>query len=117
MRCDFIQIKDRVYQCRRCGKTIGAAPGIEPRWDKIPDCKGPTASQKLFNYAAAVVRWLEAKMPLRPDHEIARILEMCTQCAHYENNTCKLCGCRLAGRNALFAKVRMATEHCPIGRW
>jgi len=117
MRCEWVIMKDRVYQCRRCGKVIAAAPGVEPRWDQMPECKGPTTTQKAFNYAAAVVRWIEAGRPVRSDQETEQIISICKGCMHYMNNHCRLCGCRLHGNAALFSKIRMATEHCPIGRW
>ncbi|GAB4133018.1 MAG: hypothetical protein Kow0040_14690 [Thermogutta sp.] len=40
MRCEWVVVKDRVYQCRRCGKIIASVPGIEPRWDAMPECPG-----------------------------------------------------------------------------
>lgn len=117
MRCEWIIVKDRVYQCRRCGKTIGAAPGVAPRWDAMPDCKGPTVAAKVVNYAAAFMHWIEAGRPVRGERDIERIANICTSCNHYADNHCRLCGCRLRGSSALFSKIRMATEHCPIGKW
>lgn len=117
MQCDWIIVKARVYQCRRCGKVIAAAPGVEPRWDRMPPCHGPTTPQKVFNYAAAVSRWITAGRPERNHEEVQQLLAICQKCHFFADNTCRKCGCRLAGRNALVSKLKMATEHCPIGRW
>jgi len=86
------------------------------------DASGTVANSITFakwkgrNYAA-VVRWIEAGRPVRSDREIEQIIRICERCVHYMNNHCRLCGCRLRGSSALFSKIRMATEHCPIGKW
>jgi hypothetical protein len=35
----------------------------------------------------------------------------CMTCVHLVNDKCRLCGCRF------LAKIALATERCPIGRW
>jgi len=117
MDCDWIQIKDRIYQCRRCGKVIGVPVGKQPNWEAMPECPGPTAAQKVWSYAAAVSRWITAGRPERNHEEVQQLLAICQKCHFFADNTCRKCGCRLAGRNALVSKLKMATEHCPIGRW
>lgn len=117
MRCEWIEIRPRVYQCARCGKVIGVAQGITPRWDRFPPCPGPTPTQRLWNYATAVRRWILAGRPQRSDREIQALLEICQSCVHYADNVCRKCGCRLGGKHALVSKLRMRTERCPIGKW
>jgi len=66
-------------------------------------------------------RWIAAGRPKRGDEQIRRIFEtICRPCEHFDarRNTCTLCGCRCRpDGTALRNKLRMATEHCPAGKW
>jgi recombinational DNA repair protein RecR len=48
-----------------------------------------------------------------PYESVASRMETCRACEHFirEQNRCALCGC--------FAelKVRMRSQHCPVGKW
>lgn len=86
-------------------------------------------------YAAAVSRWKAAGYPTRSVQEVAEIFEKhCKVCPRFsqrsgESGRCTVCGCNLrsssrsAGRSflglldTLTNKIRMATEHCPLGYW
>lgn len=75
---------------------------------------------RFTNYAKAVLNWYQSGKPIRTDEDVSELLEICKQCEHYhaEKSFCKICGCNLnLSRNALFNKLRMKTEHCPIGKW
>jgi hypothetical protein len=41
----------------------------------------------------------------------AERLEICHACPHYNDGRCRQCGC------AMNLKVRLATSHCPLGKW
>lgn len=75
-------------------------------------------------YGRAGAKWVVAGRPKRTDHEVRRLLAICKACQpHYkprgdDEGTCGLCGCRLAiGGPAFRNKIRMGTEHCPMGLW
>jgi hypothetical protein len=84
-------------------------------------------------YAKAITKWVSAGAPTRTDEEVDEIFEtQCKQCPLYsvDRGRCKSCGCNLSGdeaglksllklfhANALVNKIRMLTEHCPLGRW
>jgi hypothetical protein len=74
---------------------------------------------KAIRYCTALVQWAKAGFPQRSGLWVAAIYERhCAMCEHYEDEQCMKCGCfvrpdGLAIRN----KIRMATEHCPIGLW
>ena len=73
------------------------------------------------NYARAVQRWIKAGRPVRDDARVAEIYDTkCRPCRHFDQNreTCTICGCfvRRSG-SALRNKIKMATEHCPEGKW
>ncbi len=51
-------------------------------------------------------------MPVRDPDEQKRIrLELCDPCEFKKDARCGKCGCYLR------AKVKMATEACPVGKW
>ncbi len=75
---------------------------------------------RISNYAKAVMKWYSEGRPVRTDLEVEHLLEKCKSCDKYDENRsiCKICGCNVnLSQNALFNKLRMATEHCPIGKW
>lgn len=93
--------------CTRCDQT--AAEHVASAGDKI---KG---------YAQAVKMWVAAGRPTRIDEEVEQIYsEHCSKCDKFDSATqsCKSCGCSVkVGGFPLSNKLKMATEHCPIGRF
>jgi len=67
-----------------------------------------SAPVRLTNALAA---WVSKGMPITPPEELKARQEACNSCEHFTGNKCKLCGCFTQ------AKLRMATEKCPIGKW
>jgi hypothetical protein len=67
-----------------------------------------SAPHRLGNALAA---WVSKGMPITPPEELTKRQEMCATCEHFTGSRCKLCGCFTQ------AKLRMATEKCPIGKW
>lgn len=64
--------------------------------------------------AWARVRWakLRGYEVLAPPHVAEfRFRAYCQRCPHFDGAQCKLCGCLAE------AKVMIAIERCPIGRW
>lgn len=81
-----------------------------------PENKYPlSGTQKLFHGAAGVgSAILRAGRPI--ESAIRRRTALCNSCDHAVMQLgavrqCRLCGC------ATWAKIRNASEHCPIGRW
>lgn len=75
---------------------------------------------RLGNYTKAVLNWYILGRPVRSDEEVENLLKICKDCEHFnhEKSICSVCGCRLnLSRHAEFNKLRMATEHCPKGKW
>ena len=77
--------------------------------------------RRVVSYAKAVGRWAADGRPVRDDVEVRRIFEtVCRPCDRFDarRETCKVCGCRVRkSGSALVNKIRMATEHCPEGKW
>jgi hypothetical protein len=59
----------------------------------------------------ALLGWVSQGMPLTPADVLKTRQETCKACEHFTGSKCKLCGCFTE------AKLRMATETCPIGKW
>jgi hypothetical protein len=81
----------------------------------------PTLKRRIVSYAKAVGRWAGAGRPVRDEGEVRRIFErLCRPRERFDGRrgTCKVCGCRVRkSGSALVNKIKMATEHCPEGKW
>ncbi len=72
------------------------------------------------SYVKALWHWAKAGFPVRANEEAERIFtEHCLPCNHIIGGVqCGKCGCCVSpGLPAVRSKVKMATEHCPIGLW
>jgi len=131
MKCQWQRINERTWFCTICGRVIGVPFGddgkpLKPNWDAMPDCPGrkdgqPNVVRRISNYARAVQRWIKAGRPVRDDARVAEIYDTkCRPCRHFDQNreTCTICGCFVRrSASALRNKIKMATEHCPEGKW
>lgn len=65
----------------------------------------------------AAARWARAGMPMASPEVLAARMEQCRACEHWDakalrgTGRCRHCGCSTA------AKLRLATEKCPVGKW
>lgn len=96
--------------CRHCG--------FRSKFSRVKRyCTTPRpAIARLSTYAQAMVRWIAAGRPVRPQGEIERILrEHCEPCDKFRDGTCGACGCRVnSSHRAWQNKIAMATEQCPL---
>ncbi len=74
---------------------------------------------RTFSYLEAVAEWIAAGRPVRSDEEVAAIHRvLCKPCYLCYRNTCRECGCKVRPEGlAVFNKIKMATQHCPRGKW
>jgi hypothetical protein len=76
-----------------------------------------TLPNKLSRLAKSTTNWVKEGMPVADEKTLNARLEICKGCEFWDEsgfvNTgrCKKCGCSTQ------AKLRMATEKCPIGKW
>lgn len=69
-------------------------------------------------YMLAVRKWIAAGRPKRSDDEVQEILAVCAECKSFDGKRCAICKCHINDkRSAMLNKARMATEHCPEGKW
>lgn len=87
------------FRCS-CGFTTGA----------------PTAADKAKAFAAAAAREHQSGSSGRDKATIERLYTICAKCKYFANDTCILCGCRVA-RDGWRNKLAFSTTACPIGLW
>lgn len=70
----------------------------------------PPLREQAGNLAGAVGRFVASGLEVSTPEEQARRLAICrsNECGRFLDGRCRECGCRL------MAKVKMATEHCPL---
>jgi len=112
----------RGAETRREGmnEAVSAAPRL--RGEKLTQAAAELGiTGKLCHYAVALSRWMAFGCPRRSKLEVAYIhSRWCYPCGHYnaERGICTLCGCRARREGmAVRNKIKMATEHCPDGKW
>jgi hypothetical protein len=77
----------------------------------------PTLPQQAASLGKALVNWTSSGFTATPPDILATRESTCRACTEWDaaalNNTgrCRKCGC------STWAKIRMATERCPLGKW
>lgn len=132
MMCDWLQLDERTWQCRRCRRAVDIRKGDPSAILPKIKCRGKVVTgkggrcrvgviRKALGWVSAASRWVAAGRPERSQEEIDRIyLEVCLPCPWFapDPGGCGVCGCRLSRRRrALMNKIAMATENCPKKRW
>ena len=73
--------------------------------------------EKCKSFSSSVVNYSKSKFKSSTQEEILKRKSICKDCEHWISSAwngtgkCNLCGC------STWAKIRMATERCPIGKW
>jgi hypothetical protein len=125
--CDFKRDREDLV-CTQCGQRLPWPADAEPPRRNCPQAPSlAEGAQRLGiswddvgHYAAALARWTGAGFPTRADDEVARIArEHCNgACDKWRVGRCVACGCNVnTSRFAVWNKIRMATENCPLGKW
>jgi len=74
-------------------------------------------NEMMIRFAQATHRFARAGFAVTPPETLALRQDLCKVCPEWDaaalNTTgrCRKCGC------STWAKLRMATERCPIGKW
>lgn len=81
----------------------------------------PPLFNQVKNYSKAVYKWVASGLESRTDEEVEKIFqEYCSTCEKYDKDkqVCLHCGCKIqTGGIAISNKLKMASEHCPLGKW
>lgn len=84
---------------------------------KPENIKQPTLVDKAINFSKAAVQHAMKGNPKCTDDEINYRYNICKSCEHFQNNTCKLCGCHLVRDRIYMNKLAWADQSCPIKKW
>jgi hypothetical protein len=114
MNCDFLPTDAcGEYRCQRCGGVVAAPHGvgrIHRRCQELP-IEPPAAPRRAWNVLrAAAVFVADGMRTVTADVYRAR-LAACDGCPLRQDNTCRVCGCRLS------LKARGRLFQCPLGKW
>lgn len=77
----------------------------------------PSLVDKAINFSKAAVKHAMRGSPKCTDDEINYRYNICKSCEHFQNNTCKLCGCNLVRERIYMNKLAWADQSCPIKKW
>jgi hypothetical protein len=86
---------------------------ISDKWEGVT----PTNLQMMGSAIKAAADWTKSGFPIPDPETLNARLEICKGCEFWDESgfaktgRCKKCGCSTQ------AKLRMATEKCPIGKW
>jgi hypothetical protein len=122
MKCEFVTFDGMHFKCKNCGVQLRfteyqhSAP--------VFVCKNNLKSttelgflQKIKNFAKATLTHLLLGSPMCDDNTIKLRYNICKQCEHFSNNSCKLCGCPLKQQRNYISKLAWADQKCPIEKW
>ena len=127
--CQLELVEPGLVRCPECSRTLRVP---NDNWKRYRlTCPGGKAYEKreklpqsftarARRYSGAIAKWISAGRPKRSEEEIENIYEnICKPCEHYNaNGSCSMCGCRITrSQRALFNKLAMATESCPVDKW
>lgn len=73
--------------------------------------------EKAKKYIKSQITNISNCLQIVTDEVYENRLKTCQSCEHFENNHCKLCGCKLAGESGFTSKLKLPHEMCPIGKW
>ena len=100
---------------RQAGSTF--APALFVESGKDYGSKPPSLTKMVTNVMQSASKWVARGMQHTDEATLKMRIETCQSCKFWNpkgfNNTgrCMKCGC------STWAKLRMATEKCPIGKW
>lgn len=92
-------------------------PAWEYKEPEKPKAKEPPLSTKVKTFSKSIYKWAKAGFLKTSKKQLAQRTEICRGCEFWDkkawNGTgkCTKCGC------STWAKLRIKTEKCPIGKW
>jgi hypothetical protein len=92
------------------------APAQAPIQPRIPQAPLSITSMAI-NFANSAVKWTSKGLSKTDEETLKTRIETCQGCEFWNSKgfggtgRCMKCGC------STWAKLRMATERCPIGKW
>ena len=122
MKCEFASANGLYGVCGKCGCDIESKVRIAGEtcpvgnWE-TGESNPPSLTQMASTFLGSALRWAKSGMQTVTTEQFYSRVEVCKGCEFWEGSgfagtgRCKKCGCSTQ------AKLRMATEKCPIDKW
>lgn len=99
-----------------CGDHVKITQGkfIDIQRQKIQE---PNSFKKAESLLISSISWMQSGFEISDETKMSERKSICKKCEHWISSAwngtgkCNLCGC------STWAKIRIATEKCPIGKW
>jgi hypothetical protein len=116
-KCHFFINKGDVFQCGKNKRILNFfiqhANSVCPenRWSQ------PSLPQQAASLGKSLLNWTASGFSPTPPDILAVREATCRACPEWDDTSmaktgrCRICGC------STWAKLRMATERCPLGKW
>jgi tetratricopeptide (TPR) repeat protein len=88
---------------------LWAGPETGPSGQALTE--GPGLLRMAVSAAKSMAKFVGSGFETTPAQTLEHRLQTCAACEHHTGVRCRLCGCFTS------AKVRLAHEECPIGKW
>ena len=95
------------------GDPTSAQIPVQPKIPQAP----PSITSMAINFASSAAKWTNKGFSKTDEETLKTRIEICGKCEFWNSKgfggtgRCMKCGC------STWAKLRMATEKCPIGKW
>lgn len=122
LKCEFASANGHYGVCGKCGCDIESKVRIATEtcpignWETI-ESNPPSLAQMASTFLGSTMQWAKSGMKTTTTEQFYSRIEICKGCEFWEGSgfagtgRCKKCGCSTQ------AKLRMATEKCPIDKW
>ena len=122
MKCEFASANGLYGVCGKCGCDIESKVRIAGEtcpignWE-TGESNPPSLTQMASTFLGSALRWAKSGLQTVTTEQFYSRVEICKGCEFWEGSgfagtgRCKKCGCSTQ------AKLRMATEKCPIDKW
>jgi hypothetical protein len=122
-KCVYFVDRGDVYQCNKNKRVLNffvqhrSSVCPDNRWGRYIEASPPDLPRKAATLGKALLKWASNGFAPTPSDMFAQRMEICKACPEWDasgmagTGRCKKCGC------ATQAKLRMATEKCPIDKW
>lgn len=87
------------------------------KFNQNPTISPPGFHEQVSSFTKSMSRWTMGGFNLSSPEEMSRRKDICVSCEFWDSSAlngsgrCLKCGC------STWAKIRMGTESCPIGKW
>ena len=103
--------------CAQCPNSHWGPIMCDEEFYSLPENKNFSIGDMAKSMVNSTTRWAKGGLKLTDEPTLKTRLETCHGCEHWNpkgfrgTGRCMKCGC------STWAKLRMATEKCPIGKW